>query len=218
LNSTNRQNLLELPGNVAFLSEYSFANGKIYLSAVPLSTESSNFARHSIFVPIMYQAALLSVRAQNLFYQLNSDQMIELPKITLNPNQNLKLRKDKFEAIPDLRQNGNLSQLYIADQIKQTGSYQLFKSDSLLAILSFNDAGSESDMTYATDKELRNNFDGKRIELLDPETGSMESMIKSVNQGSSLWKVCLILALLFFAAEILLIRFYKKVQIKPLNN
>jgi hypothetical protein len=218
LNSTNRQNLLELPGNVAFLSEYSFGNGKIYLSAVPLSTESSNFARHSIFVPIMYQAALLSVRAQNLFYQLNSDQMIELPKITLNPNQNLKLRKDKFEAIPDLRQNGNLSQLYIADQIKQTGSYQLFKSDSLLAILSFNDAGSESDMTYATDKELRNNFDGKRIELLDPETGSMESMIKSVNQGSSLWKVCLILALLFFAAEILLIRFYKKVQIKPLNN
>ena len=218
LNTTNRQNLLELPGNVVFLSEYSFGNGKIYLSAVPLSTESSNFARHSIFVPIMYQAALLSVRAQNLFYQLNSDQMIELPKITLNSNQNLKLKNDKFDAIPDLRQNGNISQLFIADQIKQAGSYQLFKNDSLLAILSFNDAGSESDMTYASDKELRSNFDGKRIELLDPQTGSMESMIKSVNQGSSLWKVCLILALLFFAAEILLIRFYKKVQIKPLNN
>lgn len=218
LNTTNRQNLLELPGNVVFLSEYSFGNGKIYLSAVPLSTESSNFARHSIFVPIMYQAALLSVRAQNLFYQLNSDQMIELPKITLNSNQNLKLKNDKFDAIPDLRQNGNISQLFIADQIKQAGSYQLFKNDSLLAILSFNDAGSESDMTYASDKELRSNFDGKRIELLDPQTGSMESMIKSVNQGSSLWKVCLILALLFFAAEILLIRFYKKAQIKPLNN
>jgi hypothetical protein len=218
LSSTKRQNLLELPGNIAFLSEYGFENGKIYLSAVPLSTESSNFARHSIFVPIMYQAALLSIRAQNLFYQLNSEQMIELPKITLNPNQNLKLRKDEFEAIPDLRQNGSLSQLYIADQIKQVGNYQLFKNDSLLAILSFNDAGSESDMTYASDKEIRNNFDGKKIELLDPEAGSMENMIKSVNQGSSLWKVCLILALLFFAAEILLIRFYKKVQIKPLNN
>ena len=218
MNSTKRQNLLELPGNVAFLSEYKFGNGKIYLSAVSLSNESSNFARHSIFVPIMYQVALLSVRAQNLFYNLSTDQMIELPKITLNPNQNLKLKKDKFEAIPDLRQIGNLSQLYIADQIKQNGSYQLFKSDSLLAILSFNDAGSESDMTYATNNEIRRNFDGKRIELLDPEAGSMESMIKSVNQGSSLWKVCLILALLFFASEILLIRFYKKVQIKPLNN
>ena len=218
LSTTNRHNLLELPGNIAFLSEYGYGNGKVYLSAVPLNTESSNFARHSIFVPIMYQAALLSIRAQNLFYQLNSEQMIELPKITLNPNQNLKLRKDKFEAIPDLRQNGNFSQLYIADQIKQVGNYQLFKNDSLLAILSFNDAGSESDMTYASDQEIRNNFEGKKIELLNPVAGSMDNMIKSVNQGSSLWKICLILALLFFAAEILLIRFYNKVQIKPLNN
>jgi hypothetical protein len=218
LNNTKRQNLLELPGNLTFLSEYGFGNGKIYLSAVPLKTESSNFARHSIFVPIMYQAALLSIRSQNLFYQLNSEQMIEFPKITLNPNQNLKLRKDKFEAIPDLRQNGNLSQIYIADQIKQVGNYQLLKNDSLLSILSFNDAGSESDMSYASNKELRNNFLGKRIDLLDPEVGSMVSIIKSVNQGSSLWKVCLILALLFFAAEILLIRFYNKLQLKPLNN
>ncbi len=184
----------------------------------PLKTESSNFAIHSIFVPIMYQAALLSIRSQHLFYQLNSEQMIEFPKITLNPNQNLKLRKDKFEAIPDLRQNGNLSQIYIADQIKQVGNYQLLKNDSLLSILSFNDAGSESDMSYASDQELKNNFVGKRIDLLDPEAGSMVSMIKSVNQGSSLWKVCLILALLFFAVEILLIRFYNKLPLKPLNN
>ena len=218
LNSANRQNLLELPGNITFLSEYLFGSGKIYLSAVPLNSETSNFARHSLFVPIMYQTAILSIRAQNLFYQLNAEQMIELPKITLNTNQNLKLKKDKFEAIPDLRQNGNLSQIYIADQIRQVGNYQLFKNDSLLAILSFNDAGPESDLTYASDKVLKNNFDGKRIELLDPEAGTMENMIKSVNQGVSLWKVCLILALLFFAAEILLIRFYNKAQLKPLNN
>jgi len=218
LNSSNRQNLLELPGNVSFLSEYGFGSGKIYLSAVPLNSETSNFGRHSLFVPIMYQIAILSIRAQNLFYQLNVEQLIELPKITLNTNQNLKLRKDKFEAIPDLRQNENLSQIYIADQIRQAGNYQLFKNDSLLALLSFNDSGSESDMTYASDQELRNNFEGKRIELLDPEAGSMDNMIKSVNQGISLWKVCLILALVFFAAEILLIRFYNKEQLKPLNN
>jgi hypothetical protein len=218
LSNTTRQNLLELPGNIAFLSEYSFGNGKIYLSAVPLNTESSNFANHSIVVPIMYQAALLSIGAQNLFYQLNMDQMIELPKITLNPNQNLKLRKDMFEAIPDLRQNENLSQLYIADQIKQVGNYQLLKNDSLLAILSFNDAGSESDMTYASDQEIRDSFEGKKIELLEPEAGSIENMIKSVNQGSSLWKVCLILALVFFATEILLIRYYNKALLKPQNN
>lgn len=217
-NATNRQILLEMPGQISFFSEYRLGSGKIYLSAVPLSSETSNFARHSVFVPIMYQTALLSLRNQNLFYKLNRDQQIELPKISLNSNQTLKLRNEKFEAIPDLRQNENFSQLYIADQIKQAGNYQLLKNDSLIAVLSFNEAGSESDMSYASDQQIKELFPKQKIEILNTDPGSLTNAVKSINQGTSLWKVCLILALVFFAAEILLIRFYKKTQIKPLNN
>lgn len=216
--NTNRQILLEMPGKVSFFSEYRLGSGKIYLSAVPLSSETSNFARHSVFVPIMYQTALLSLRNQNLFYKLNREQQIELPKISLNSNQTLKLKNEKFEAIPDLRQNENFSQLYIADQIKQAGNYQLWKNDSLIAVLSFNEAGSESDMSYASDEEIKRLFPEQRIEILNTDPGSLTNAVKSINQGTSLWKVCLILALVFFAAEILLIRFYKRTQIKPLNN
>jgi hypothetical protein len=216
--NTNRQILLEMPGKVSFFSEYRLGSGKIYLSAVPLSSETSNFARHSVFVPIMYQTALLSLRNQNLFYKLNREQQIELPKISLNSNQTLKLKNEKFEAIPDLRQNENFSQLYIADQIKLAGNYQLLKNDSLIAVLSFNEAGSESDMSYASDEEIKKLFPEQRIEILNTDPGSLTNAVKSINQGTSLWKVCLILALVFFAAEILLIRFYKRTQIKPLNN
>lgn len=216
--NTNRQILLEMPGKVSFFSEYRLGSGKIYLSAVPLSSETSNFARHSVFVPIMYQTALLSLRNQNLFYKLNREQQIELPKISLNSNQTLKLKNEKFEAIPDLRQNENFSQLYIADQIKQAGNYQLLKNDSLIAVFSFNEAGSESDMSYASDEEIKKLFPEQRIEILNTDPGSLTNAVKSINQGTSLWKVCLILALVFFAAEILLIRFYKRTQIKPLNN
>lgn len=218
LSKTNRKNILELPGNQLFLSEYGFGSGKIYLSAVPLNDESTNFAKHAIFVPIMYQAALLSIRNQQLFYDLNSEQVIDLPKIVLNPNQTLKLKKEAFETIPDLRQNDHLSHILIADQIKQSGSYQLFKGDSLLAILSLNNAGSESDLSYASNQEINANFGGRKPELIEPDRGSIENKIKSVNQGISLWKVCLILALIFFAAEILLIRFYNKTQIKTQIN
>ena len=217
-NNTNRQNLLELPGKIGFFSEYRFGKGKIYLSAVPLNAETSNFARHSVFVPIMYQTALLSLQDQNLFYKLNREQMIELPKITLNPNQTLKLSKDKFEAIPDLRQNENLSQLFIADQIRQAGNYRLQKNDSLLAVLSFNETGSESDMSYATAGQIRAKFAGQKIDLIDPQPGSMQNAVKSINQGISLWKLCLVLALMFLAAEVLLIRFYKSTYTKPVNN
>jgi hypothetical protein len=198
LNTTNRQVLLEMPGKVSFLSEYRLGSGKIYLSAVPLSSETSNFARHSVFVPIMYQTALLSLRNQNLFYKLNREQQIELPKISLNSNQTLKLRNEIFEAIPDLRQNENFSQLYIADQIRQAGNYQLLKGDSLIAVLSFNEAGSESDMSYASDEQIKTFFPEQKIDILNTDPGSLTNAVKSINQGTSLWKVCLILALVFF--------------------
>ena len=218
LSKTNRKNILELPGNQLFLSEYAIGTGKIYLSAVALNEESSNLPKHAIFVPIMYQSALISIRKQQLFYDLNAETLINLPKIILNPNQTLKLRKESYETIPDLRQNDHLSQIFVEDQIRESGHYQLFKGDSLLAILSFNDAGSESDLSYASNNEINANFGTNKPEMIEPELASIENMIKTVNQGTSLWKVCLILALLFFAAEILLIRFYNKIQIKPQIN
>lgn len=213
----NRENILEMPGNISFLSEYKIGSGKLYLSAIPLSAETSNFVRHSIFVPIMYQTALLSRSNQNLFYKLNKEQLIELPKISLGSNQILKLAKDAFETIPDLRQNDNLSLLYIADQIKQAGNYQLLKNDSLLTILSFNELGSESDLSYANDEKIRESFHDQAIELINPKSGSITSEVKAINQGTSLWKFCLILALIFFAAEILIIRSYKKITTKPIS-
>ena len=218
LSNTSRQNLMELPGRIGFFSEYRVGGGKIYLSAVPLSTETSNFVRHSVFVPIMYQTALLSLQDQNLFYQLDVDRSIDLPKIFLNPNQILKLKKENFEVIPDLRQNENSSQLYIADQIKEKGNYHLFKNDSLISIIAFNDKGAESDMSYASDEQIRNVFPGQKLELLNASSGSLQNTIKSIDRGTALWKVCLILSLIFFAAEVFLIRFYKETQIKPLNN
>ena len=216
-NNTTKQSILEFPGKVTFLSEYRLGRGKIYLSAVPLNAETSNFARHSVFVPVMYQTALLSLQDQSLFHKLNRDQVIELPKLTLNANQTLKLRKDKFEAIPDLRQNDNVSQLYVADQIRQIGNYQLLKNDSLLSILSFNDAGPESDLNYASDRVIKAKFPGQQVDIITPKPGSMQGAVQSINQGTSLWKLCIILALLFLAAEILLIRFYKQSHTKAVK-
>lgn len=214
----SRQNLMELQGRIPFFSEYRLGSGKIYLSAVPLNEETSNFARHSVFVPVMYQTALLSLRNQNLYHQLNAEQMIELPKITLNSNQTLQLKAIDFEVIPDLRQNENFSRIYIADQIRHSGNYQLNKEDSLIAVLSFNDEGSESDMGFASIQQIRDKLPQQKIDVIEPDSGPIQNEIKTINQGLSLWKVCLILALLFFALEILLIRFYNRTQIKPLYN
>ena len=183
--------------------------GRIYLSAVPLTEEASNFVRHSLFVPVMYQMALLSSQPQRLYSVLGRDQAVEIQSTSLKANQTLTLRKEKFEAIPDLRRNGNITQLYVADQIKDSGSYELLKGDSLLAYLAFNQSGNESDLSYANDQELTAALPGRNIRIINSADGAIKSAVESANLGLQLWKLCIILALVCLAAEILLLRFYK---------
>lgn len=213
---TTRQSLLELPSRNHFLDQYRFGKGSIYLSAIPLKDEVSNFPRHSIFVPVMYQLALHSMHDQRLFYTLGNDQSIEIPKLSIKQNQTLLLRKDTFEAIPDVRQTDNYSRLFIADQIREAGNYRLMKTDSLIAVLAFNYNHSESDLTYANDSVLEQKFGSHPIEVLDTTQGGVTVAVKAANNGLQLWKACLILSLLFLAAEILIIRFYKSPSVKPL--
>ena len=210
---TNKQTILSLPGSHGFLSEYRLGKGRVYLSAVPLNDQAGNFPRHSLFVPIMYQVALLSLQPQRLYFTLGKDQAVEIPRTTLGANQTLTLRKDKFEAIPDLRQTQNSTQVYIADQLKETGNYELLKGDSLQAFLAFNQSADESDLTYASDQQLLSHFPNKQATLINSAEGSVQNSISSAALGLELWKLCIILALICLAIEVLLLRFYKIIPV-----
>ncbi len=211
---TTRQDILSFAGGKSFFSRYRVGQGMVYLSAVPLEEEASNFARHSVFVPIMFQAALMSSRDSRLFYTLGRDPYVEIGKIAVAPNQVLKLKKNSFEVIPDVQQNSGSTRIYIADQLKEEGNYSLMKSDSLITKVGFNDNRTESDLTYLDEAALKNLFPG-RVTLFTASKASIQNDIKEANQGVHLWKVCLILALFFLAAEVLLIRFYRTAAPQP---
>lgn len=206
---TTRQSVLDFAGGKSFFSQYKLGKGNVYLSAVPLNDEASNFVRHSVFIPIMYNAALLSLHDNRLYYTLGHDQFLQTEKTTIAANQTFKLRKGSFEVIPDVQQTENGTRLYIADQIREDGNYTLFKGDAKVSEFAFNDNRSESDLTYADDNSLKTALAGFKPEILNAKKGSIKNEVKSANDGTQLWKICLILALLFLAAEILLIRFYK---------
>lgn len=212
---TTKTNLLELQGKTAFLSFYSSGKGKVYLSAVPLDEGFSNLQRHALFVPAIFRIALLSGHNQPLFYTLGKDEQLEIPPITQTDEQPLHLQKGSFSLIPDVRQQEGNTLLFVADQIKETGNYSLLKKDSLLAKIAFNDNRQESDLTYFTENDLRTLFTGiKTVDFLSAGKQSLKNELSEVNSGVQLWKLCLILALIFLAAEVLLIRFYKVNQQK----
>ncbi len=205
-----RNNLLELPGKTAFLSVYNSGKGKVYLSAVPADESFSNLQQHALFVPLLFRMALLSGHNQPLFYTLGENELLETAPFAKMDEQPLHLQKGQISLIPDVRQvNGN-TVLYVADQVRETGNYKLTRKDSVLAQIAFNDNRQESDLDYLTDQELNTDFSAiKTVSYLPAGGLSLTKQVAEVNSGTQLWKLCLILALLFLAAEVLLIRFYK---------
>jgi hypothetical protein len=204
----NSQNLMSLPGNTPFLTENSSGKGKVYVSAVVLNDDFSNLQRHALFLPILFRIALLSGHDQPLFYTIGQNEAIEIPPMQKGEKQLLKLNKDSISIIPDVRQQEGSTLLFLSDEVQQTGNYNLQKQDSTVAILAFNDNRSESDLTYLTPADLAKILP-KSGSILLAGTASLKNAVTDINIGLQLWKLCIILALIFFAAEMLLVRFYK---------
>jgi hypothetical protein len=205
------ENLMNIPGGQSFLTENRSGKGKVYISAVSLNEDFSNLPRHALFLPIMFRIALLSGHDQPLFYTIGHDESIEMPPVQTDEKQLLKLVKDSIRIIPDVRQQEGSTILYTSDQVQQNGIYNLIKQDSTLAILAFNDNRSESDLSYFTGHDLAKMMP-KSATILQGGKGSIKNEVSELNIGAQLWKLCIILALIFLAAEIILVRFYKPVK------
>ncbi|WP_183571995.1 BatA domain-containing protein [Mucilaginibacter sp. X5P1] len=206
--SGRNENLMQLPGGQSFWMDNTSGKGKVYIAAVPLDEDFSNLQHHALFLPIMFRIALLSGHDQPLFYTLGHDETIEIAPIQTNEKQLLKLVKGQTSIIPDVRQQEGSTLLYTSDQVNEIGTYDLKKQDSTLAVLAFNDNRSESDLSYYTHADLVKILP-KTADILQSSKASLKGEISELNIGLQLWKLCIILALIFLAAEILLVRYYK---------
>ena len=202
------EDLMVLPGRQPFWVAYNSGKGKVYVSAVALNEDFSNLPRHALFVPVMFRIALLSGHDQPLFYTLGHDGTIEIPPVQTNARQLLKLVKTGQSIIPDIKQEEGSTLLYVAGQLLGTGIYDLKKQDSTVAVLAFNDNRGESDLSYLTGAEL-SKLVPPAAPVLRSGAGSLKNVITESNYGLQLWKLCIILALIFIGAEIALIRYFK---------
>jgi len=207
----SNENLMALAGGKSFWAESLSGRGKVYISAVALNEDFSNLPRHALFLPVIFRIALLSGHDQPLFYTIGQDESIEIAPVQTNEKQLLKLVRDSISIIPDVRQQEGSTLLYASDQVQQTGIYELKKADSTIAVLAFNDNRSESDLSYLTGDGLAKILPGNTT-ILQAGKASLKNAVSEINIGLQLWKLCIILALIFLAAEIVLVRYYKPVK------
>ncbi|WP_443943789.1 BatA domain-containing protein [Pedobacter sp. AW1-32] len=207
-NTSTQENLLTLPTKKLFFAKYAFGNGAAYLSASGLNSADGNLARHSVFVPLMYKIALSTGSDGALYYTLGKANALQSQKVNTGKNQTLSLKAKNFEAIPELRQSNGKTLVYVADQIKNPGYYNLNLADSLLNVYSFNTGRSESDLHYLSKSELEQLAGKSNLKIFDTDKDAVKLIAGTNKIGQTLWKLCLILSLVFIAAEILLIQFF----------
>ncbi|WP_316840251.1 BatA domain-containing protein [Pedobacter gandavensis] len=212
-NTAGKESILQLPLNQSLFARYPAGAGKMYLSASTLKPEDGNLSRHPVFVPLLFKVAFSSAKTQPMYYTAGKDDLLAQQKTSVGANQSLVLKSaDGIEIIPEIRQTPGETLLYIADQVKKPGFYDLKRTDSVLAVLAFNDDRKESNMSYATEQNLKDLFDGQQIALHNSQKDALSLNIQAKNSSIELWKLCLILAVVFLAIEILLIRFFNKTK------
>lgn len=216
LSKTTRNNeeyLLKLQNGDVFLSKYDIGQGKLYLSSVPLKAEFSNFTKHALFVPTLYQIAIYSQNVQPLFYTIGDNSSIESGISTSDKKMlHIKSLNTNFDFIPEHKILNSKTEINVQDMIKEAGNYNLVKGEEMITGFAFNFNRSESDLTCPKNDELKeeiNNYNTFNIRLLKTESKNLKEYLTEAEQGKTLWKFCIILALIFLATEVLLIRFMK---------
>lgn len=206
------EEILSLKDGTPFFSKYQIGRGTLYLSAGALDKNSTDLPFHAIFVPMMYKLAILGARSEQIAYELGAANAITVNDPGLSGDQTFKMRNADMEFIPQQQSTTGGFRLFVPgpDQGGPTeaGIYELTQENTAFRYLvALNFDRSESVMKFFSQEDLLAAIDAERDELIeevDPE--ALTDFVRQLEQGTSLWKLCLILALLFLGLETLFLR------------
>lgn len=204
-----KNNILTLKDDTPFLTEYKIGKGKVYLSTVSLDKETSNFTNHALFVPTLYNIALLSQKNYPLFHIIGNNSTIDLNKVEKDNTYHIK--NNSFDFIPRVRNTNHNTTVFINNNIEIANNYTLENNKTKIG-LAYNYNRSESELSYLSAAEIDKIINSSSInaQYIDLNNATIKTALTNLNIGKKYWKYCIILALLFLAIEIVLIKIFKQ--------
>ena len=204
------------------LSKYSKGEGAMYHYAAPLDEKAGDLINSGeIFVPMLFKMALAGTKGGALAYTVGREEVLEtqhypsasgetIYKLSLRKDQNSENPQEGQEFIPEQRVLGRKVLLNPGNEIQNAGWYGLhLQADSLLAEFAFNYDRRESELRYFSDEELGDLLPANMKLLSENAEANFTQVVGEQNRGITLWRWCLIFALLFLALEVLFLRLWK---------
>lgn len=220
--TANADDLMTLSNGDIFLTSYNAGQGSFYALAAPLSASGNSFSRHALFVATTLRMAEMS--RSTAVNAINFGNYFTLPGRTMGSESifHLVSLDGKIDVIPQHALRNGRIEINPGPDVTEAGNYDVILGSDTLAAVGLNYPRSESDLASYTDDELEEAIKlipGTPIRIFDGATASLSRNIEKASKGTELWKICLILALVFLLAETLLLRFWKtqktRVQTQP---
>lgn len=210
--------IIQLENNDPLLTYYPIEKGGVFLSAIPLNDNFGNAHKNALLFIPLHNIAIMSQLQNKLFYVIGKEGDILIPKRSVNAEDvyTFKSRLNGDEFIPEQRNLGNETVLFPHNQIEHAGLYDLMKGEDTISTIAFNFDRSESDLTYYNEDELEKIIDDSQgtIDILDFKMKDLSKAVSDKLNGTPLWRLFLIISLLFFLAEVLVLRFWGKANYK----
>lgn len=207
-------NLLSLTNGNAFLSKNKYKEGSVYLSAISLKSTESNYVQHAIFVATLLRIAEFSQSTSVPYYKIGEDNVVVLKRIPISEKSQLIVKKQEkngsgIEFIPGYRHQGGQTELYVQDQIKEAGNYEVLLDGNIISGFSFNYPREESNLdSYSIDEVqaiiTQNNL--TTFGIISGDTSELKNQIEELDEGKKLWLWLIIAALAFLILEVLLMK------------
>ncbi len=207
---SNGEVLMRFQNRKPFLLQKTVGKGSLYLAATSLETDESNFTEHAIFVPTIYNIALTSQKADELFYTINENNKITTAAYN-SSEQPMKIVGNQVDFIPEQRKNDQEVNLFLHGQIVEAGNYALVNQKEKVQGFGMNYDRRESALATYTTAELTDELltsNVKNYTIFTSNNELLTNEIEQLNNGVALWKYAIMLCLLFLGCEVLLLRFY----------
>lgn len=211
---SSKTSLLKLENGENLLSINKVEKGNLFILNTSLKEDWSNFAKHAIFVPLLYKTALYTQNSTNISYIYSLNKNVSIITSSSLANEIYHIKHKEIQFIPKQRNNRGKLNILFDNNFNEAGFYQLIddkriKTNNNLAVISLNYNRKESELETYSKNELSAIVEEKGFTLLYGSPKIIGNKIKQLKQGKALWKIFLLSALFFFLTEILLLRFWK---------
>lgn len=215
--SKNVLNIISLQNGNPLLMMCSHGKGRIFVMSTTFNEEYSDLANHALFVPMMYKMALIGSDVTELYYTLGNDKTLDISDVSLNVDDRVSLKDESgvFEILPLVEKRNNLNYLYFFEDLPASGFYDIYKNDSYVKTVAWNDSREESEMSFCEKEELQKLLKDKKLNVLAMidivETNHYRSgdALEVIVNDAAIWKVFVVIALIALLIEILILRFWK---------